>query len=91
MAFHDSVTGKKLFKAPINRDVNNFLRESEELGYLSFRDGEVDWNNVRILENGKIVSVDGSFLGMIAPDMSGNRYAINLSAVSGKDTTFVNN
>ena len=57
-----------------------------ELGYLSFRESEVNWHNVRVLENGYLVSVDGTFLGVVAPDKMGNRYAINLSAVSGNNT-----
>lgn len=85
--FYDSATGKLLFKAPINRDTDVFIKESEELGFLSFRDAEVNWENVRILENGYIASVDGTFLGVIAPDKLGNRYAVNLSAVSGNDKT----
>ena len=66
-----------------------FLKESEQLGYLSFRDSEVNWTNVKILENGNVVSVDGTFLGIVAPDMMGNRYAINLATVSGMDPAFL--
>ena len=81
--FYDSVTGRLLFNGPMNRTHQEFVLESEELGYLSFRDDEVNWNTVKIVENGKVVSVDGTFLGYVAPDQMGNRYAINLSAVSG--------
>ena len=60
------------------------MKESKEIGYLSFRDAEVDWQNVRLLMNGNVVSVDGTFLGRAAPDKNGNRYAINVSSVAGK-------
>lgn len=75
----------------MNRTHQEFLLESQELGYLSFRDDEVNWNTVKIVENGKVVSIDGTFLGHVAPDQMGNRYAINLSAVSGQDPIFLFN
>ena len=39
ITFYDSVTGKPLFVAPINRSAEDFLRESEVHGWPSFRDG----------------------------------------------------
>lgn len=80
------MTSKRLFKAPIGRTYTTFLDESQKLGYLSFREKEVNWENVRVLVNGNVVSVDGTFLGRVAPDEEGNRYAINLSAVAGRQT-----
>merc|ERR1719265_501615 len=38
---------------------------------------------VYLLENGETVSVDGNHLGHNLPDMSGNRYCINLVSVAG--------
>ena len=58
--FHDSVTGKPLFVAPRGRSFELFLRESEAHGWPSFRDEEVVWENVRCLEDGEAVSVDGT-------------------------------
>jgi len=84
LMFFDSVTSKKLFRAPIGRSFESFLTECKKLGYISFRDNEVMWENVRVLVNGNVVSVDGTFLGRVAPDKDGNRYAINLSAIAGK-------
>ena len=84
LTFFDSVNGKKVFKGPVERDAESFINESKEIGYLSFRDAEVDWQNVRLLTNGNLVSTDGTFLGRAAPDKNGNRYAVNLSAISGK-------
>jgi hypothetical protein len=61
ITFYDSVTGKPLFVAPLNRSPEEFLRESEIHGWPSFRDEEVVWENVRVLKNsGETVSVDGT-------------------------------
>ena len=57
-----------MFKAPIDRSLQDFIRESEDLGFLSFRDKEVNWDKVRLLENGYLASTDGVFLGIRAPD-----------------------
>ncbi|KAL3943071.1 MAG: hypothetical protein SGBAC_002848 [Bacillariaceae sp.] len=92
VTFYDSVTGKPLFVAPINRSAEDFIQESEVHGWPSFRDEEVVWDNVRILKNsGETVSVDGTHLGhnvsicrRLLPDRKGNRYCINLVSVAGK-------
>jgi len=41
--YYDSNTGKPLFKAPINRTMNEFVNESKSHGWPSFRDAEVNW------------------------------------------------
>lgn len=38
VTFYDSVTGKPLFVAPINRSAEDFIQESEVHGWPSFRD-----------------------------------------------------
>lgn len=38
ITFYDSVTGKPLFVAPINRSAEDFIQESEVHGWPSFRD-----------------------------------------------------
>jgi peptide methionine sulfoxide reductase MsrB len=81
--YYDSVTGKPLFKAPIGRTFEEFKQESISHGWPSFRDEEVVWENMRVLENGESVSVDGTHLGHNLPDKSGNRYCINLVCVAG--------
>jgi hypothetical protein len=63
VTFYDSNSGKPLFKAPKGRSWEDFLRESRNHGWPSFRDNEVDWENVRVLSNGETVSVDGTHLG----------------------------
>ena len=88
LTFYDSVTGKPLFVAPLNRSPEEFIRESEVHGWPSFRDEEVVWENVRVLKNsGETVSVDGTHLGHNLPDKRGNRYCINLVSVAGKPKT----
>ena len=84
LTFYDSVTGKPLFKAPIGRSAEDFLKESEDHGWPSFRDNEVVWENVRVLKtSGETVSVDGTHLGHNLPDRTGNRYCINLVSIAG--------
>jgi len=84
LTYYDSVTGKALFVAPINRTVDDFIKESKIHGWPSFRDEEVVWDNVRVLKNsGETVSVDGTHLGHNLPDRTGNRYCINLVSVAG--------
>ena len=77
------MTGKNLFTAPVNRTTSEFIQESEDHGWPSFRDEEVDWVNVRCLRNGEVVSVDGTHLGHNLPDEKGNRYCINLVSIAG--------
>eukprot|EP00815_Leptocylindrus_aporus_P008293 CAMPEP_0116070568 /NCGR_PEP_ID=MMETSP0322-20121206/13144_1 /TAXON_ID=163516 /ORGANISM="Leptocylindrus danicus var. apora, Strain B651" /LENGTH=196 /DNA_ID=CAMNT_0003558515 /DNA_START=49 /DNA_END=639 /DNA_ORIENTATION=+ len=82
--YYDSVTGKLLFEAPKGRTMDEFLKESASHGWPSFRDEEVNWENVRCLSNGECISVTGTHLGHNLPDKSGNRYCINLVSVAGK-------
>jgi peptide methionine sulfoxide reductase MsrB len=86
VTFLDSNTGKPLFIAPRGRTAEEFIKESKAHGWPSFRDGEVVWENVRILKNGEAVSVDGTHLGHNLPDKR-NRYCINLVSVAGSKET----
>lgn len=81
------MTGKSLFKAPIGRTLGEFITESDNHGWPSFRDSEVDWENVRCLKNGEVISVDGTHLGHNLPDSKGNRYCINLVSIAGHPLT----
>lgn len=83
--FYDSNTGKKLYQVPgKDRTWDDFLKESEHHGWPSFRDSEVNWEYVRVLENGETVSVDGTHLGHDIPDKKGNRYCLNLVSLAGR-------
>ena len=77
--FYDSNTGFRLFRAPVDRSWEDFIRESRVHGWPSFRDAEVDWDHVRVLPNGECISKEGTHLGHNLPDSSGNRYCINVS------------
>ena len=81
--FYDSVTGKKLFQAPIGRTWEEFEKESLAHGWPSFRDAEVITTDVRVLEDGEVVSLDGTHLGHNLPDAKGNRYCINIVSIAG--------
>jgi peptide methionine sulfoxide reductase MsrB len=87
LTFYDSNTGKALFYAPRNRSWADFVEESLNHGWPSFRDSEVNWDLVRCLPNGEAVSVDGTHLGHNLPDHTGNRYCINLVSVAGRPAT----
>lgn len=82
--FYDSVTGKPLFRAPVGRSWSDFQLESEQHGWPSFRDNEVIGDDTRVLEDGEVVSLDGTHLGHNLPDGKGNRYCINLVSVAGQ-------
>uniref|UniRef100_A0A7S2ESB4 Uncharacterized protein n=1 Tax=Trieres chinensis TaxID=1514140 RepID=A0A7S2ESB4_TRICV len=84
ITFYDSNSGKELFVAPRGRTYDEFITESRKHGWPSFRDVEVNWDNVRILPGGETVSVDGTHLGHNLPDGKGNRYCINLVCVAGR-------
>jgi len=84
ITFYDSNTGKPLFEAPQGRSMQEFLEESRQHGWPSFRDDEVVWKNVRCLKGGEAVSLAGTHLGHNLPDRSGNRYCINLVSVAGR-------
>ena len=81
--YYDPADGKPLFKAPVGRSWDDFLKESIAHGWPSFRDAEVIWENVRTLKDGETVSLAGSHLGHNLPDGSGNRYCINLVSCAG--------
>ncbi len=83
ITFYDSNTGKPLFIAPKGRTFDDFINESSEHGWPSFRDEEVVWKNVRCLPDGETVSVDGTHLGHNLPDKNGSRYCINLVSIAG--------
>ena len=53
--FYDSNTGKLLFRAPVDRTWEDWIEESAAHGWPSFRDNEVNWDEVRVLPNGETV------------------------------------
>ena len=85
MTFYDTITGVELFKIPGKRTLQEFLTESIDHGWPSFRDDEVVWENVRCLLDGECISTAGTHLGHNLPDRQGNRYCINLVSIAGKE------
>ena len=83
ITFYDSNTGLPLFTAPRGRTWDVFIKESKAHGWPSFRDQEVNWENMRCLKSGESVSIHGTHLGHNLPDAKGNRYCINLVSVAG--------
>eukprot|EP01147_Barroeca_monosierra_P001706 gene1705-4830_t len=84
--FYDPMTLKPLFCAPQDRTFKEFELESRQHGWPSFRDKEVNWENVRVLPDGEVVSITGTHLGHNLPDKDGNRYCINLVCIAGNPT-----
>ena len=84
ITFYDANTGEALFYAPRDRSFQQFVDESRSHGWPSFRDNEVNWEQVRVLDGGETVSVAGTHLGHNIPDHHGNRYCINLVCVAGR-------
>mmetsp|Transcript_3435 Transcript_3435/g.6949 ORF Transcript_3435/g.6949 Transcript_3435/m.6949 type:complete len:203 (+) Transcript_3435:55-663(+) len=82
--FYDSNTGKPLFFIPRGRPFMDFAEASHVHGWFSFRDAETNWDLVRCLSSGEVVSLDGTHLGHNFPDTLGNRYCINLVSVAGR-------
>ena len=85
ITFYDSVTGRALFKAPVGRTMDAFLGESLRHGWPSFRQKEVIWEHVRVLEDLEVVSTAGTHLGHSIPDADGQRFCINLCSVAGTE------
>eukprot|EP00930_Biecheleria_cincta_P011842 TRINITY_DN114970_c0_g1_i1.p1 TRINITY_DN114970_c0_g1~~TRINITY_DN114970_c0_g1_i1.p1 ORF type:complete len:202 (-),score=18.30 TRINITY_DN114970_c0_g1_i1:77-661(-) len=82
--FYDTVCGLPLFKAPVGRSFAAWRHESKEHGWPSFRSSEIVSNNIIFKEGGEIRSVCGTHLGHNIPDMSGDRYCIDLVCIAGQ-------
>ena len=80
--FYDSVCGLPLFRAPVNRTLNDFKADTDEHGWPSFRAAEVFAENVRVAD-GLVTSACGTHLGTYLPDDKGPRWCIDLACVAG--------
>lgn len=49
----------------------------------------MNWENVRSLRDGEVVSLSGSHLGHNLPDRNGNRYCINVVSVAGNPDSVI--
>lgn len=82
--FYDSACGAPLFVAPTNRSLADFASDSNNHGWPSFREAEVNLAHVRVnKETREVTSSCGTHLGTFLPDEQGARYCIDLSCVSG--------
>lgn len=86
ITFYDTSTGVPLFVAPRNRTMHHFLQESRDMGWLVFRDAEVELAHVRTLRatRGMLVSADGLRIGVNQPDEYTSRYIINIATIAGR-------
>lgn len=84
ITFYDSNSGLPILQAPVNRTWREFWEESQQHGWPSFRDEDVNWEHVRCLQGGELVSLAGTHLGHNLPDKKGNRYCINLLSIAGR-------
>lgn len=83
IVFYDSVSGDPCFVAPLGRTVDDFLGEALRHGWPSFRQQEVCWDHVRVLEDLEVVTTGGTHLGHQMSDANGPRFCINLCSVAG--------
>jgi len=83
----DSVCGVPLFVAPVGRTAQEWLAESTNHGWPSFRIEETFLENVVIAESGEVQSVCGTHLGHNIPDARGDRYCIDLVCIAGAGAT----
>mmetsp|Transcript_52279 Transcript_52279/g.124701 ORF Transcript_52279/g.124701 Transcript_52279/m.124701 type:complete len:202 (+) Transcript_52279:115-720(+) len=81
--FYDSVCGVPLFRAPVNRTVEDFKADTDEHGWPSFRDAEVVHEHVREDKDGFVYSSCGTHLGSYLPDERGPRWCMDLSCIAG--------
>jgi len=82
--FYDSVCGKPLFQAPVNRSLADFKADTDEHGWPSFRKAEVVSDNVLTdQDTGFVTSVCGTHLGSYLPDEEGPRWCMDLSCLAG--------
>jgi len=84
LTFYDSALLREVLRIGEHRAISRFVDESLRHGWPSFRASEVIWENVRVLDGGEVVTVDGLHLGHNLPDEHGDRFCINLVCVSGE-------
>jgi len=81
--FYDSVCGVPLFRAPVNRTLEEFKADTDDHGWPSFRLEEVVKAHVTHDANGFVYSSCGTHLGSYLPDAKGPRWCMDLSCIAG--------
>jgi peptide methionine sulfoxide reductase MsrB len=92
--FYDTVCGIPLFQAPVGRSFQEWVAETSEHGWPSFRTKEIVAGNsyTNVTEKGivEVYSSCGTYLGTNLADDSGDRYCMDLSCISGHAATIYN-
>lgn len=81
--FYDSVCGVPLFRAPVNRTLEDFKADTDEHGWPSFRLEEVVQAHVTHDADGFVYSSCGTHLGSYLPDAKRPRWCMDLSCIAG--------
>jgi len=81
--FYDSVCGIPLFIAPRGRSFDDFVAESMDHGWPSFRPDEIVSENVIIHFGGRMESTCLTHLGHNLPEEGIDRYCIDLVCIAG--------
>jgi peptide methionine sulfoxide reductase MsrB len=81
--FYDSTCGLPLFKAPMNRTMEEFKADTDEHGWPSFREAEIVKENVITDKDGFVYSKCGTHLGSYLPDAKGARWCLDLVCLAG--------
>jgi len=88
--FFDSVCGLPLFRAPLNRSLDDFKADTDDHGWPSFRLAEVVHGNVvHDSDTGFVYSKCGTHLGSYLPDEYGPRWCMDLSCIAGNPSQVV--
>ncbi|CAJ1454973.1 unnamed protein product [Effrenium voratum] len=85
LIFYDSVCGLPVFRAPVGRSTTEWLKESAQHGWPSFRSQELVPENLVLGASGEVQSVCGTHLGHNLPDDKGDRYCIDLVCIAGAE------
>ena len=81
--FYDAACGLPVYVAPRNRTMAEFMADTNEHGWPSFRPPEIVEENIVIVDGGDVYSKCGTHLGSYLPDDQGPRHCIDLVCVSG--------
>lgn len=87
--FYDSACGIPLYSAPVGRSFADWEAESLGHGWPSFRREETFMENMVFRASGEIESTCGTHLGHNIPDVTGDRYCIDLVCIAGSPLTIV--
>jgi len=85
LTFYDSACGVPVFQAPVERSTEEWLNESAEHGWPSFRSQEIVAQNLVVGSFGEVQSKCGTHLGHNLPDEKGDRFCIDLVCIAGSE------